>query len=57
MNIFQRYLNYLKTWRRHREMVKQLNRLTDKQLCDIGINRHDIDVLVWLQEDKMKRGN
>lgn len=51
-----RYWNYLKTWRAHRDAIKQLNRLTDKQLKDIGINRSDIDRLVWLEEDKTMRG-
>lgn len=55
-NWIVRYWNYLKTWRAHRDAIKQLNRLTDKQLKDIGINRSDIDRLVWLEEDKTMRG-
>ena len=57
MNIIQRYYNYLKTWRKHRELVKDLNRLTNAQLKDIGINRGEIDHLVWLEQDKQERGN
>jgi hypothetical protein len=30
--------------------------LTDKELQDIGINRADIDRMVWLEEDKQLRG-
>lgn len=56
MSIFVRYWNYLKTWRKHREVIKELNRLTDTQLEDIGLNRGDIDHLVWLKEDKQQRG-
>ena len=56
MSWFWRYVNYLATWRDHREAVKQLNKLSDKQLKDIGINRSDIDSLVWLPEDKTMRG-
>lgn len=56
MSWFRRYLNYLATWRKHREMVKELNRLTDAELHDIGIARADIDRLVWLEEDKTMRG-
>ena len=56
MSWFRRYVNYLATWRQHRNAIKILNALTDKQLKDIGINRNDIDRLVWLQEDKNKRG-
>jgi uncharacterized protein YjiS (DUF1127 family) len=55
MNIVQRYWNYLKTWREHRKAIKQLNRLTDRELNDIGISRTDIDRLVWLEEDKTLR--
>ena len=53
---FWRYLNYLATWREHRNTIKELNRLTDKELNDIGIARSDIDRLVWLEEDKTMRG-
>jgi len=54
-NWIVRYLNYIKTWRIHRETIKQLNKLTDKDLADIGINRGDIDRLIWLEEDKTMR--
>ena len=56
MNWIVRYYKYLSTWRKHREVIKELNRLTDAELKDIGINRGDIDRLVWLQEDKDNRG-
>lgn len=55
MNIFKRYYYYLKTWRQHRKVIKQLNQLTDHELKDIGINRGDIDRLVWLEIDKQRR--
>lgn len=57
MNIFRRYYNYLKTWRKHRSVIKDLNQLSNKQLKDIGITRGDIDNLVWLPEDFNQRGN
>jgi len=56
MNIFLRYFKYLQTWRKHRELVKDLNRLNDSQLKDIGISRGEIDHLVWLEQDKQQRG-
>ena len=56
MTWFWRYMNYLATWREHRRAIKQLNQLTDRELKDLGINRADIDRLVWLDEDKNKRG-
>lgn len=56
MSWFWRYINYLATWRTHRKAIKQLNMLTDRELRDIGISRSDVDRLVWLDEDKDKRG-
>jgi len=56
MNWITRYWNYLKTWRKHRELVKDLNRLTNAQLKDIGISRGEIDHLVWMEQDKKERG-
>lgn len=56
MSWLRRYYNYLRTWRKHREVIKELNRLTDAELKDIGINRGDINRLVWLQEDKDQQG-
>lgn len=55
-NIFVRYWKYMKTWRKHRETIKQLNSLTDKDLWDIGITRYQIDELIFKEEDRMKRG-
>ena len=56
MSMFWRYVKYLATWREHRKTIKQLNRLTDRELRDIGLSRTDIDRLVWLEEDKDERG-
>lgn len=51
-----RWMKYLQTRREHRETIKQLNRLSDAELKDVGISRGDIDRLVWLEEDKTMRG-
>ena len=56
MTLFWRYVNFLATWREHRNAIKQLNMLSDYELNDIGISRADIDRLVWLKEDKDNRG-
>jgi len=56
MTWFWRYMNFLATWREHRRVIKELNMLTDKELNDIGLNRCDIDRLIWLGEDKDMRG-
>jgi len=55
MNIFKRFWNYVNTWREHRRVIKQLNKLTDKQLDDIGLDRSEIDRIIWLERDKAKR--
>ena len=55
-SIIVRYLNYLKHWRVHRETIKSLNRLSDRELRDIGIQRGDIDKMIWLDEDRVQRG-
>jgi len=57
MSWFSRWLNYLSTRRYHREAIKQLNMLSDAELRDIGINRADIDRIVWLEQDKQNRGS
>ena len=56
MTMFWRYINYLATWREHRKAIKQLTQLTNRELNDIGLSRADIDRMVWLKEDKDKRG-
>lgn len=56
MNWITRYWNYLKTWRSHRDTIKKLNQLSDKELKDIGLTRGDIDRMIWLEEDKTMRG-
>ena len=43
-------------WSEHRKAIKILNTLSDKELKDIGLNRIDIDRMVWLEEDKKGRG-
>lgn len=55
MSWAKRYWNYLRTWRRHRETVKALNRLSDKELDDIGLTREQIDSMIWLEADKQER--
>lgn len=56
MNWIRRYWNFICTWRKHRQIIKDLNTLTNLQLKDIGLNRGDIDRLVWHPEDLKKRG-
>ena len=55
-NIIVRFLRYSVMWSEHREAIKTLNRLSDRELKDIGLNRVDIDRMVWLDNDKQERG-
>jgi len=57
VNIFFRYWRYLLTWREHRDTIKQLNRLSNRELEDIGLSRADVDAMIWLEEDMNERGN
>ena len=35
-----RFINYMITWKLHRDDVKHLNKLTDKELKEIDIKRY-----------------
>jgi uncharacterized protein YjiS (DUF1127 family) len=39
----------LNAWRRYREAVKELSRLSDRELTDIGVRRGDIEVIARRQ--------
>jgi uncharacterized protein YjiS (DUF1127 family) len=39
MNLIRNYRN----WRRMRETINELNRLSNRELADVGINRTEID--------------
>ena len=51
-----RLYNYLQTWQAHRDTILHLNRMTDKDLKDIGITRSDINRMVWFDKHKDERG-
>ena len=36
----------LARWRRYREAVRELSRMSDRELADIGIRRGDIEFIV-----------
>jgi len=55
-NILVRFMRYCIMWSEHRKAIKILNTLSDRELKDIGLNRVDIDRMVWLEEDKQGRG-
>lgn len=51
-SIFVRFGKYVTTWRKHRQMIKELYALSDKELRDIGINRADIEELIFRDSDR-----
>ncbi|MET0536590.1 MAG: DUF1127 domain-containing protein [Xanthobacteraceae bacterium] len=40
-------LNALRTWRRYNRSVRELSRLGDRELADIGLTRGDIARIAW----------
>ena len=52
--MMMRCVRYVIDWRKTRSVIRQLNMLSDKTLKDIGINRGEIDHLVYtlLQEEQ-----
>lgn len=57
MSRFQRLLNYLRTRKEHRRVIKELNMLSSQELADIGFTRGEINDLIWTDEDIKKRGS
>jgi len=51
-----RFIRYVLDWRRTRAVIRELNMLTDKQLKDIGLNRGEIDHLVYTLEQEESKG-
>ena len=37
----------LRVWRRYNDSLRELNRLEDRELADIGITRGDIHRIAW----------
>lgn len=40
-------VRFLQRWRRYNRSLRELSRLTDRELTDIGINRGDIPAVAW----------
>ena len=41
------FIRYLRAWRRYNESLRELRRLGDRELADIGISRSDIPRVAW----------
>lgn len=40
-------LHYFRSWRRYNHSVRELTRLSDRELADIGVSRSDIQRIAW----------
>jgi uncharacterized protein YjiS (DUF1127 family) len=40
-------IRFLQVWRRYNAAVRELSRLGDRELADIGISRSDINRVAW----------
>jgi uncharacterized protein YjiS (DUF1127 family) len=45
-------ISHYRTWKHRKAMRRELLRLTDRELADIGINRGDIDQIVSQETDR-----
>ncbi len=41
------FLRMIRVWRRYNESLRELSRLGDRELADIGINRSEISAVAW----------
>jgi uncharacterized protein YjiS (DUF1127 family) len=40
-------IRFLQAWRRYNNSIRELSRLGDRELADIGISRSDITRVAW----------
>jgi uncharacterized protein YjiS (DUF1127 family) len=40
-------LNALRSWRRYNQSLRELSRLNDRELADIGLTRGDVARIAW----------
>jgi len=45
--LISRVMQFLRTWRRYNQSLRELNRLNDRELADIGISRSEIVTVAW----------
>jgi uncharacterized protein YjiS (DUF1127 family) len=39
--------DYLRSWQRYKRSMRELARLNDRELADIGVSRSDIQRVAW----------
>jgi uncharacterized protein YjiS (DUF1127 family) len=45
--MFAALVRFIQEWKRYNHSLSELNRLGDRELADIGINRSDIPRVAW----------
>jgi uncharacterized protein YjiS (DUF1127 family) len=45
--MFLSILRFFQSWKRYNASLRELNRLDDRSLADIGISRSDIPRIAW----------
>ncbi len=45
--LLSKFVRLLRAWWRYNESVKELSRLDDRELADIGISRSEIPSIAW----------
>lgn len=45
--LISRFIRLVRTWWRYNESVRELARLNDRELADIGISRSEIATVAW----------
>ncbi len=48
-NYLIRFIRYVIDWRKTRSVIRQLHSLSDRELEDIGVNRHEIERLAYTE--------
>jgi uncharacterized protein YjiS (DUF1127 family) len=45
--MFLSLIRFIQSWKRYQSSLRELNRLDDRALADIGISRSDIPRVAW----------
>jgi uncharacterized protein YjiS (DUF1127 family) len=49
--LISRFIRLVRTWWRYNESVRELARLNDRELADIGVSRSEIETVAWHNAD------
>jgi len=49
--MFASIVRFVRAWRRYNQSIRELSRLGDRELADIGISRSDIRRVAWSASD------